>query len=727
VSEREICPDCGAQVEPGQQYCGSCGATLALVCAACGSVSPPSFRFCGNCGAALQGGAREAAAEERRVVTVLFADLEGFTTRAERLDPEDVRAILTPYYARLRTEIVAFGGTVEKFIGDAVMAVFGAPVTHGDDPERGVRAALAIRDAVSEMNAADSALDLQVRLAVNTGEVVVALGARATEGEAMVAGDVVNAASRLQTHAPVNGILVGEETYRSTRSHVEYEEVAPLSVKGKREPVRAWLALGTSTAPGERVAKDAPLVGRDHELGVLQRIWDGVVSERRPHLVTVFGEAGIGKSRLAAVFSARVGEVAARTLRSRSLPYGASTQYGAFGQHVKQFTDIFASDPLPVAREKLRRALGSLVEPDAEEVAAHVEMLIGLGTEGEVAEREILFFAARQVVEALARDKPTLLILEDVQWADASMLDLLELLASRVRDVPVLFLALARPELLAARTGWGGGLPAYTALPLEALSEADAGELVGHLLGEAPASGASLVVETAEGNPLFLEELAASVLERQASASDELPTTVRGIVAARLDALPATERRVLLDASVIGRTFWRGALEQISGDGASLAGALDSLEARDLVRRESLSWIQGEQQFVFKHVLIREVAYATLPRAKRRDRHAAVAAFLETATAGGGATATALAHHWLEAGERGRAIDYLVLAGDQAGRGWAKGEAAEMYNRALELVAQDDGDRRREIAARRAVALAALYHVADARLLAQRTEPAKPS
>lgn len=717
------CPKCGAAAEAGQLYCGACGGTLALICPACGESNALTFKFCGNCGAELRSPPRRERAEERRVVTVLFVDIVGFTARAESLDPEDVRAILSPYYTRLRAEIEGFGGIVEKFIGDAVMAVFGAPVAHGDDPERAVRAALAVRDALAEMNEADPDLDLQVRLAVNTGEAIVALGANAAEGEGMVAGDVVNTAARLQGSAPVDAILVGEETYRSTRSLVEYEEVEPLVVKGKRDPVRAWLARGTSSAPGERAAKSAAMVGRDHELAVLRRIWEGVVSERRPHLVTIFGDTGIGKTRLATEFSTQLPE-RARVLRGRLLPYGASIPYSAFTQHVKQLAGIFASDTASVARDKLGRAVAERVEPDADEVASHIEMLIGLASEGDVPDRQILFFSARRLVEAVAREQPTVLLFEDLQWADSSMLDLLDLLASRVRDVPLLLLALARPDLLHARPGWGGGLPAYTSLPLEPLGKHESNELAARLLAEIAdersRSDAERVAETAEGNPLFIEELAASVAERPAAG--ELPTTIREIVSARLDALPAAERLVLLDASVVGRIFWRGALEHIGSDGARLSEVLDSLEARDLIRREPLPWIQGEHQFAFKHVLIREVAYATLPRAKRRDRHAAVAAFLEQATAGGGATATALAEHWREAGDSERAVKYLLLAAEQAGRGWAKDEAAALYRQALELVPEEDRDRRLEIGRRQAIAATAAYHVADARLLAQRSE-----
>jgi class 3 adenylate cyclase len=687
------------------------------VCPSCGHENPEGARFCNACAGALAAAAADAR-EERRLVTVLFVDLVGFTARAERLDPEDVRAILNPYYARLREVIEAFGGVVEKFIGDAVMALFGAPVAHGDDPERAVRAALAVRGAVAEMNAADHELDLQVRLAVNTGEAIVSLGAKTDRGEGMVAGDVVNTASRLQTAAPTDGILVGQDTYRATRGLVEYREVEPLVVKGKREPVRAWLATAARAAPGERTPSDVPMLGRVHEVAVLHRIFDGVVADRRPHLVTVIGEAGIGKTRLSREFSTQLEREGIRILRGRSLPYGSKTLYDAFTQHVKQFAGIFASDDVPTAVEKLRAAVAELFDGQSlPELLAHLELLIGLDSSGEVADRQTLFLAGRRFVEALARERPTVLVLEDIQWADSGTLDLLEVLASRVRDVPLMLLALARSELLLSRPRWGGGLPAYTRLSLDALSDEDSAELAGRLLVAAGVD-ARRVVETAEGNPLFIEELAASVIERHAASDAALPATIRELVSARLDALPEDERAVLLDAAVVGKVFWRGALEPLAG----LAEALDSLEARDLIRREPLSWIEGEEQFTFKHVLIREVAYATLPRATRKERHAAVARFLEHSTAGAAATATALADHWLEAGDAERAIAYLVKAADQAGRGWAKDEAAVLYGQALELIPDPDGERRRDIARKRAVALAAHMHVEDARELARRAE-----
>ena len=659
-------------------------------------------------------------------MTVLFADLVGFTARAEKLDPEDVRAILTPYFARVRSDLERFGGTVEKFIGDAVMAVFGAPVSHGDDPERAVRAALAMCAAVDELNGDDPDLELRIRIAVNTGEALVSLAASVAQGEGVVAGDVVNTASRLQEAAPVNGILVGEETYRATRSVIRYEEVEPVVAKGKQEPVRVWRAVAAPADPGERAAGRVPMVGRGSELAVLQGIWERVMAERRPQLVTLFGPAGIGKTRLATEFSelARVGE--ARVIRGRSLPYGEVIPYGAFATQVKQVARIFDTDGVEVAGEKLEAAVAELLDGDASDVSSHIAMLIGVGGEGDVGNRQTLFFSARRLVEALANERPTVLVFEDIHWADAGMLDLLEVFASRIRDVPLLLVALARPELLERHAAWGGGLPGYTALPIEPLAQEHAKELAAQVLEhlEKPSDESVEIGLVGEGNPLFIEELAAAVVEDAALSAGDLPTTIRGLVAARLDGLPPGERAVLLDAAVVGKVFWAGALERMSSGRLQLAELLDSLEGRDLIRREPVSRLRGDQQFSFKHDLIRDAAYGTLPRPQRRKRHAEVAAFLEETTPEIHAAASALAQHWREAGEARKAADYLVIAGDQAGRGWAKAEAVGLYQQALDLIGAEDPELRVTITRRQAIAAVAVVHVSDAELLGRRSPQA---
>jgi class 3 adenylate cyclase len=684
------------------------------ICQDCGEENLERARFCLACGHEL---AAEPVLtrEELRVVSVIFVDLVGFTERSDRLDPEDVRAILGPYHETVRREIESFGGLVEKFVGDAVMGVFGAPTAYGDDAERAMRAALAVMDAVRELNASDPALDLQLRIAVNTGPALVTLDARPELGEAMVAGDVVNTASRLQGAAPVNGILVGAETHRLTRDAIRFEAIDPVTVKGKAEPVEAWVALEATSPIGERRGARAPLVGRARELEVLRGIWERTAAERRPHLVTVIGLAGVGKTRLGEEFAAVVEELGGTTIRGRSLPYRESSAYFAFALQVKQLCGIFETDTREVGLRKLRERVQTLVGPDeAEAITAHLGIMLGLDPEGSVADRETLFFSVRVFIEAIARDRPTVLVFEDVHWADSSLLDLIDLLAGRLRDLPILLLALARPDLHDTRPSWGGGLPAYTALPLEPLSAEESVELARNLL----ADGASEAVAAgAEGNPLFIEQLAATMLETSPGTEAALPNSIRGILAARLDALPLAERSLLLDAAVVGKTFWRGALMQMGGDDNTLSELLGALERRDLVRRDTVSSFEGDRQYSFTHVLIRDAAYDLLPRARRRERHADVARFFEASTSELGEATAALARHWRDAGEASRAIDYFVAAGEQAERGWAKEQAAELYREALALVQDGDDERRRVIRRKLAIARQAHFHVADVRLL----------
>ena len=597
-----------------------------LTCAHCGQQNPDGAKFCNACGTSLDEAGRTG--EERRIVSVLFVDLVGFTSRAESLDPEDVRAVLTPYYEQVRTRLQSFGGRVEKFIGDAVMGIFGAPTAYGDDPERAVRAALAVRDWAE----ADG---LQIRIAVNTGEAIVELDARPDHGEAMVAGDVVNTAARLQSAAPVGAVIVGEETYTTTRNAVEYRPAQPVLAKGKSAPVRAWLAVRATSPAGERPMAPVPMVGRDRELAVLTGLWARVTDEGRPQFVTVFGPAGIGKSRIGLELAQLVADQGGRVIRGRSTPYGASTPYSAFAQLVKQTAMIFDSDEPDDARAKLTAGVADLAgAAAAEEHAPQLEVLLGLGGESAVADRETLFFSARVFVESLALNYPTMLLFEDIHWADPSQLDLLETLASLVRDVPVLFVALARPELLTDRPTWGGGLPAYTALPLAPLNDTASQELAEHLLADTGVVDALRVAQTAEGNPLFIEELAASLAER--STADELPTSVRAIIAARLDSLPPDERSVLVDASVVGRVFWRGALAEMSARD-DMTTVLGSLEARNSRSTRGGPASRATSSSCSSTASSTRLRTRRSP-AERRARHAAVARFLEAATAVGSHT-----------------------------------------------------------------------------------------
>ena len=596
-------------------------------CPNCGREPPPDAAFCPTCGAQLL--APERVREERKLISVLFVDMVGFTSRSDKADPEDVRDTLQGFHARAKQEIERFGGTVEKFIGDAVMAVFGAPVAHGDDAERAVRAGLRVVHAMEDLNRGRHGSPLQVRAAVNTGEAVVAMGSRPESGEALALGDVVNTASRLQTSAPVGGLVVGEETYRATRNMIRYQELEPIDAKGKRDPVEAWLALAPIGAPAERPATTAPLVGRSRELSLVDSIWERAAAELRPHLVTVVGPTGIGKSRIASEILSRAEATGARAVRGRCLPYG-QTGYRAFSEQVRQVAGIFETDAASDASQKLKATVHELMgsEEEADETARLLAALIGSGSGQDVAEEPVqLHFAARRFAEQVARQQPTVFVFEDIHWADPAQLDLLEYLASHVRDAPAVFLALARSELLEVRPGWGSGVLGHTTIPLEALSPVDSASIASYLLsGQGDLSSVERMVEIAEGNPLFIEELAASLVDR--GPSDELPTTVRAAIASRIDALPAEPRAAILAASVVGKHFWRGVLRSFE-DLEGVDEAIDALESRDLIRREPSSQVQGDAEFSFKHILIREVAYATLARADRKQRHAAVARYIE--------------------------------------------------------------------------------------------------
>jgi class 3 adenylate cyclase/tetratricopeptide (TPR) repeat protein len=575
-------------------------------------------------------------------VTILFTDLVGSTARAEGLDPEDVSATLSAYYAQLRAELERFGGTVEKFIGDAVMAVFGAPVAHEDDAERAVRAALAIRDSIGE--------DLQIRTAVNTGEALVALGAKPGEGDAMVAGDVVNTAARLQGAAPVNGILVGEGTYRATRHVIDYREAEPVEAKGKADPVKVWEAVAARSRFGSDVEQKlrTPLVGRERERGFLADALTRARTEESAQLVTLVGVPGIGKSRLVAeLFQIIEAEPDLTNWRQgRSLPYGERVSFWALGEIVKAHAGILDSDDTAAAEEKLVAMVAALSEDEQEEdwLARHARPLVGL--EGaERTEREEAFAAWRRLLEAAAEQRPLVLVFEDLHWADDGVLDFVDHLADWATTVPLLILCTARPELLDRRPGWGGGKRNALTLSIGALSDEETAVLLQRLLDRAvlDADAQQAVLQRAEGNPLYAEEYA-RMLDEHEGGDLALPETVQGLIAARIDGLAPEDKALLQDASVIGKVFWPGAL---SGAEERI---LHGLERKEFVRRDRRSSIAGETQYAFLHALVRDVAYGQIPRADRADKHRRAAEWLAS-LAGDRAEdhAEMLAHHYHEA------------------------------------------------------------------------------
>src|SRR3954468_12384677 len=581
-----------------------------VTCPACGHENLDSSRFCGMCGASLVPAAAPPR-EERKVVTILFTDLVGSTARAEGLDPEDVSATLSAYYAQLRAELERFGGTVEKFIGDAVMPVFGAPVAHEDDAERAVRAALAIRDSIGE--------ELQIRTAVNTGEALVALGAKPSEGEGMVSGDVVNTAARLQSSAPVNGILVGEATYRATRHAIDYGDAPAVEAKGKSQPVKVWQAVAARSRFGSDVEQKlrTPLVGRQRERGLLADALAHARTEQSAQLVTLVGVPGIGKSRLVAeLFQIIEAEPDLTNWRQgRSLPYGERVSFWALGEIVKAHAGILESDDTADAEEKLGAMVEGLAEDERERewLARHTRPLVGL--EGaERTEREEAFAAWRRLLEAAAEQRPLVLVFEDLHWADDGLLDFVDHLPDWATTVPLLVVGTARPELLDRRPGWGGGKRNAFTLSIGALSDEETGQLLRRLLDRPvlDADAQQAVLQRAEGNPLYAEEYARMLAENE-GGDLPLPETVQGLIAARIDGLAPAEKALLQDASVVGKVFWPGALpgadEQI----------LHALERKEFIRRDRRSAIAGETQYAFLHALVRDVGYGQIPRSERAE------------------------------------------------------------------------------------------------------------
>ena len=669
-------------------------------CPRCGSEAPAGSRFCPACGTDLGG---PGPHEERKFVSVLFVDMVGSTARADGADPEDVRELNRLYHGTLRACIERFGGVVEKFIGDAVMAVFGAPLAHDDDAERAVRAALATIEAIDELNQSRPELQLQVRAGVTTGEAVVTLDA--VPGEPLATGDVVNTAARLESSAPPGGVIAGEETHRLTKDVFTFEEIDPVQAKGKREPLLAWLVGRAVVEPASRPPSATPMVGRRAELRALHEAWERVVATEEPCLVTVLGPPGIGKTRFVREATDELERSGARVLWGRSLPYAEQTPYRAISEIIGRAAGIFEDDPATESRTKLTDLLSglSLGEEEAD-AARHLSLLMGLGLDDPTDDPVHFHYASRRLIEELAGRSPLVVVFEDAYWADDPLLDLIEYLVTQVRARPVMFIALARPELLQRRSAWGQDVSVHATFSLEPLTADEATELASRLIVPQRRTATDRVVQTAEGNPLFLEELAAVV----DADPDVLPPTVRAATVARIDALPPDARTTLLHASVMGQTFWRGVVAaSLEIDDVDVA--LEALMATGLVRREPGSRVTGDVEYAIKHVLVRDAAYEMLPRATRRTMHAAVAAEIERRAADPSEVAWILAYHCREAGETDRAVRFSLLAAERARDAMAVDETWDLYTQALELVGSDE--QRRAIRLERGAALADLWEI----------------
>ncbi len=548
---------------------------------------------------------------ERKLATVLFVDLVGSTALVSGSDPEVARRRVQQYFDKVSHCVVTHGGIVEKFAGDAVMAAFGIPQAHEDDAERAIRSALGILDSVKE-------LGLDVRIGIESGEVVVDDSSEST----FATGEALNIAARLQQAAPVNSILIGPGAHRLTLGSFEVEDEGPVEIRGRAEPVWAWRIICLAGVRSRAGVRRAPLVGRDAELELLENTYLRAVRDKRAHLFTIYGDAGVGKSRLAHEFVG--GLESATVLSGRALPYGEGVTYSALSDMVKTAAGIADDDPLDDALEKLRDCC-----PD-EAVADLLALASGVleAVKGERNQQEIAW-AAREWAEKLAEPQPLVLIFEDIHWAEDALLELIEHMATWVKDVPILLLCLARPELLDLRPGWGGGRVRATAIELEPLGRSDSEALVAALLDGDMAFGArQAVLDKSEGNPLFVEETIRMLSEANGGGIERIPDTLQALIAARIDHLPPGEKELLQGAAVMGRIFWKGALTELVLEGTDIDPLLEDLHLREFVLPEPRSSISGEAAFKFKHVLIREVAYGGLSKAARAGFHQRFAEWL---------------------------------------------------------------------------------------------------
>ena len=659
------CPACGLENNGDKRFCVHCGASLEHGCPRCGGRTEPGDRFCGACGAPLSdaGAPRTArdSGRERRLVSVLFADLVGFTAISEHRDPEEVRGLLSSYFECCRTVIERHGGTLEKFIGDAVMAVWGTPVAREDDAERAVRAGLALTDAIRTLAEEDRMPELVVRVGVLTGTAAVDLEA---DGEAMVLGDTVNTASRLQSLAQPNTVLVDDVTRRASEAAIAYEAAGEHEVKGRDQPVRTWTALRVVAGAGGRrraAGLEAPFVGRARELDVLIDAGEDLLQSRQAQLVTIIGEAGCGKSRLMWEYFKHLDGIDERWWwhQGRCLSYGDGVAFWALAEIVRSRAGIAEDDEHDSAREKLHASVLEHVPDERERRLVEPRLAHLLGLEERVApDRADLFSGWRLFFERLAATRPVVLAFEDLQWADAGLLDFVDYLLEWSGEHPILILALARAELMQARPAWE---PTITLAPLP---DADIGELLDELVPGLPDALAERICARAEGVPLYAIETVRMLLDRGLLVEDgsryalsgepgdlEVPETLHALLAARLDNLDPAERSLLQDAAVVGQSFTAAMLTAVvARPAAEVSELLAGLVAKQVLRYVDDPSLAEHGQHAFLQALLREVALSTLPRRDRKARHLAVAQQLE-ATRGEevGELAEVLASHYLDA------------------------------------------------------------------------------
>jgi len=661
-----ICATCGADNEAGRKFCLDCGTSQSIGCPACGTPNPSAARFCGDCGTRLAGAAAPShpktpapAVAERRLVSVLFADLVGFTPFAEERDAEETRELLTRYFDVARDIIERFGGTVEKFIGDAVMAVWGAPTAREDDAERAVRAGLELVDAVRALGPT-----IQARAGVLTGEAAVTIGAT---NQGMVAGDLVNTAARLQSIAPPGAVLVGESTQRAAAAAIAFEKAGEQLLKGKTAPVPAWRALRVVAQRGGHGRSDMPeppFVGRDEEFRLLRDLLSATGRDRRARLVSITGPGGIGKSRLAWELEKYIDGVVETVYwhRGRSPAYGDGITFWALGEMVRRRAGLAETDDEPTTRERIAAIVAEHV-PDAEDrrwVGPGLLTLLGLEP-APPGGRDVLFAAWRIFFERIAAKGTTILLFEDLQWADSGLLDFIDHLLEWSRGAPLLVVTLARPELFDRRPGWGTWTRNFTGLALEPLAEPAMRELLESFVPGLPRPAVEAILDRADGIPLYaVETIRSLVAERRLERRDgayravgdlatlAIPDTLRSLIASRLDALDPADRGLIQDASVLGQTFTLAGLAAMTAsDEADLEPRLRGLMRRELLDLEADPRSPERGQYKFVQSLIREVAYGTLARPERQARHLTVARYYEML--GEDELAGALATHYVAA------------------------------------------------------------------------------
>ncbi|MFJ6196306.1 adenylate/guanylate cyclase domain-containing protein, partial [Micromonospora sp. NPDC092111] len=639
------CGHCSRTAGPDDRFCGGCGQALTLDCASCGHGNSPEANFCTNCGQPLRDHA-VTVQEDRRQVSVLFIDIVDFTTYAEQADPEQARSLQQAYFATVRKLVHQYGGVVEKYIGDAVMALFGAPVATDNDALRCVRAGLELQRNLARQ-AAGPQPPLGFRVGVATGEALVDLSATRDGGQAFVTGDVVNTASRLQSLAPPGGVVVDESTWSATRHEMEYVDRPPVTLRGRSAVSRIWLAVQARPRTDPQAAELTPMVDREHERGLLVSALHRTVNERTSQLVTVFGPAGVGKSRLLRELSRHAANLPGHRvtwLVGQCPPFGENVTYAALADIVKGWVGVPETDDPDALRDRLRQRLGQLGDPHGARLAGTLGPLLGVaGARLPPGETEA---AWRRFLLALAGQGPTVLVFEDMHWADQAMLTFVEQLGAAARGVPLLVVATARPELRERHPAWTGTISGAMSISVPPMHDADIDTLYSLLLGQAalPAAARAPLIEFADGNPLYAQEYArmlmdGGLLEPAArldpAATPGMPRTVQAVIANRLDLLDPADRAVLQAAAVVGVQFWPAPVATALGRPVEwVERALDRLQRRDMVFELPTSTMPGQPEYRFRHILVRDVCYQRLPRAERVLRHQRTADWLEQLTDG---------------------------------------------------------------------------------------------